>query len=82
MKVFLIFSQEKPTFLIFRKPSFSFISGNVYSDPWHNGTFLIFQESLSPKTKKKPPRKNFLYFEETEISSSKLKKLLISQEGT
>ena len=54
-----------------------------------NGTFLyfrkliIFQEKAFPAQKmKKPILKVFLIFREMELSSTKLKKLLIFQGGT
>ena len=41
-KVSYIFSEK--AFLILRKRNFSYISGKVYSVPWHNGTFLYFRK--------------------------------------
>ena len=43
-KVCYIFS--KKAFLIFRKLNFSNISGKIYSDPWHSGTFLHFRKGI------------------------------------
>ena len=72
---FLIFSQKK-AFLIFR-------NGNPEK-------FFLFQETAyisgsnfpSPKSKKNPLLKSFLYFGEKELSSGKSNKLLIFQKGT
>ena len=47
---FLLFSEKNasppnlPVPTIFRKQDFSYILGKAYSAPWHNATFLIFQE--------------------------------------
>ena len=48
----------------------------------HN--FLVFQERniWARKIKKKPTLKKFILFQDIELSSPKLKKLLIFQEGT
>ena len=69
----------------------SFISGKVYSEPWHNGTFVYFRkwsflvlyfsyilETNFPcsKNEKKNALKKFLIFQETELSSLNLKKSL------
>ena len=69
----------------------------LYSEPWHNKTFLHFWKWSFPtlyfsyisgsnfpssKNEKNPLLKCFLYFGEMELSSSKLKNLLTFQEVT
>ena len=43
-KIFIIFQEgeTQKTLSYIRKRNFSYISGNKYSKPWHNGTVLYF----------------------------------------
>ena len=67
-KLFLYFGKRKP-------PKKYLCSGN--------GTFLYFMKRNFPNSKKKQPTlKKCLKFREIELSSSKLKKILIFQERT
>ena len=45
---FQYFLKRRPrnSSLYFRKRILSYISGKVYSEPWHNGTFLYFWKSI------------------------------------
>ena len=67
--------------LIFRKQNFSYILRKAYLEAWHNRKWsyisLISQEVTFGVWKmKKTTLKMFLIFQEIELSSSKLKKLL------
>ena len=48
IKKFLIFQKtETPKKLfIFQEMELSYISGKVYLEPWHNGTFLYFRKGI------------------------------------
>ena len=80
IKKFLIFSSKK-AFLIFwetetTKMKLSYISGNR-----NPKKLLTFQEVTFQARNIKPTFKKFFKFGNVELSSSKLKKLLIFQEG-
>ena len=85
-KVSHIFS--KKVFLTFRKRNFSYISGKVYSEPWHNRTFLYFwkwsfltfQEVAfrAQKNEKNPLLKSFLYFGKLNFLAASLKNFYFS----
>ena len=85
----LIFQETEPpqkNSYIVSKESFSYTLGNG-SPPkifmFRKRYFLIFHEKeLSELEKKKPTLKKCLKFREIELSSSKLKKILIFQERT
>ena len=49
---FLIFRKTRTPkiFFIFEKTKLSYISGKVYSEPWHNITFLYFGKSIIQNT--------------------------------
>ena len=51
-KSFLIFRKTRTPkfFFIFQKTKLSYISGKVYSEPWHNITFLYFGKSIIQNT--------------------------------
>ena len=73
IKKFLIFQKtETPTKLfIFQETELSYISGEVYSELWHNGTFLYFKKGMFRTLTKR----NCIIFLEMKVSN------LIFQKG-
>ena len=47
MELFYISENENPEkLLIIHETELSYLSGKVYSEPWHNGTFLYFGKGV------------------------------------